>query len=222
MDDVIRVLIIHRNRTLREGVALAIAQQSAMTVVRGVGEVGEVLGDLDRLRPDVIVLDLCLPGREGLGRARRIRDIFRDAKILMMGLSESASDVLACVEAGAAGCLPQEAPLEDLLNNIQAVVNGEALCSPKVTGLLFARIADAGRERELRQVLGLPNLTRRELEIVALIEEGLSNKEIAVRLQIEVPTVKTHIHKILEKLQLNGRREAAQYARERGLMPSVR
>lgn len=192
-----------------------------MSVLRAVAGAGEVIGDLERLRPDVILLDLSLPSREGLGDARWIREVFPGAKILMTGLSELESDFLGCFEAGAAGCLPEEASLEDLLNNVQAVAKGEVLCSPRVAGVLVSRIGDASRERELRQVLGLPNLTRRELEIVALIEEGLSNKEIAVRLAIELPTVKTHIHNILEKLQLDGRREAARYVREKGLLRNL-
>ena len=140
----------------------------------------------------------------------------------MMGLTELQSDVIGCIEAGAWGYLPQEASLEDLLNNIHAIAAGEALCSPKVAGVLFSRVAMVGRERELRQVLGLPNLTRRELEVIELIEEGLSNKEIAVRLDIEVQTVKNHIHNILDKLQLDGRKEAARFARERGLLMGLR
>ncbi len=218
MEDVIRVLIIHWNRLLREGLAFVLAQQQAITVVRAVTQASAILEDLERLRPDVIILDLCLPGRQGLAETRLIRGVFPEAKILMMGLTESESDALGCIEAGAAGYLPQEASLEDLLNNIQAVATGEALCPPKVTGLLFSRVADAGRESELRRFVGLPNVTRRELEIIGLIDQGLSNKEIAVRLQIEVQTVKNHIHNILDKLQLDGRKEAARYAREQGLL----
>ena len=88
--------------------------------------------------------------------------------------------------------------------------------------VLFSRVADAANKRDVRRALGLPNLTRRELEIVGLIEQGLSNKEIAVRLRIELPTVKNHVHKILDKLQLDGRREAARFARERGIIASAR
>lgn len=217
-----RLLIIHRNRLVREGFAFVFSHQQFISVVRSVAGVGEVIGDLEREQPDVILLDLCLPSREGFGDARWILRVFPKAKILMTGLSELESDAMACFEAGAAGYLPHEASLEDLLNNIQAVATGETLCSPKIARLLVSRISEARRERELRQVVGLPNLTRRELEIIALIEEGLSNKEIAVRLEIEVPTVKTHMHNILEKLQLNGRREAAQFAREQGLLMSLR
>jgi len=219
-EDVIRILIIHRSRLIREGFAFVVDHQESMSVIGSVAGVGEVVGDLEQVRPAVILLDLCLPDRGGLRDAQWIREVLPGAKILMTGLSELESDVLACFEAGAAGYLPQEASLEELLNSIQAVAAGEVLCSPKVTALLVSRIAEASRERELRRVQGLPNLTRRELEIITLVEEGLSNKEIAVRLEIEIPTVKTHIHNILEKLQLDGRREAAQYVRERGLLRS--
>lgn len=218
MSGTIRVLIIHRNCLFREGLAFVLAQQPTIAVVGSVAEASAVLGELEKLRPDVIILDLYLPGREGVEEAQRIRAVFPDAKIVIIGLDNAQSDILACIEAGGAGCLPQEASVEDLLNNIQAVEAGEALCSPKVAGLLFSRIREAGRERDLRQVSGLPEITRREHEIVRLIAEGLSNKEIAVRLQIEVQTVKNHVHNILDKLHLDDRRAAARYARERGLL----
>ena len=225
MERPIRVIIIHRNRLFREGLAIVLAQQPNVANVAVVGTVAyasEILDELNLLRPDIAILDLSLPGREGLGEARQIRRTCPEAKILMTGLTDLESDVLVSIEAGVAGYLPKEASLADLLKNIQAVAAGEALVSPKVGALLFSRVEGAARERELRRVLGLPNLTRRELEIVALIEEGLSNKEIATRLQIEVQTVKNHIHNILEKLQLDGRREVARYARDQGLVPTMR
>jgi len=222
MERPIRVLIIHRNRLFREGLAFVLAQQQNITVVGIFPGAGEVVAELARLIPEIILLDLCIPGREGLGDARQICGVLPKAKILMMGLTELESDVLACIEGGAAGYLMQEASLEDLLNNIQAVAAGEGLCSPRVTGILISRVAEGGREKVLRQVLGLPNLTRRELEIITLIEGGLSNKEIAVRLRIEVQTVKNHIHNILEKLRVDGRREAVRFAREQGLLLSLR
>jgi len=222
MAGVIRVLIIHKNRLLRESLAFVLAQQHNITLAAAVANASDILGGVGRLCPDVVIQDLRPPGREGLGEARLIRGGYPEARILIMGLTRLESDVLACIEAGAAGYLPHEASLEDLLNNIQAVAAKEALCSPKVAGALFSRLAEGAREKEIRRLLGLPNLTRRELEIIALVEERFSNKEIAVHLGIEVPTVKNHMHNILEKLQLGSRREAARYARERGLLTSSR
>ncbi|MHC4278192.1 MAG: response regulator [Planctomycetota bacterium] len=215
----IRSLIIHRNRLFREGLAFALTQKADINVVGVVAHPSEILQDIEKLRPDAVILDLCLPDRDGLGQARLIRRACSEVKILMIGLTELESDVIACVEAGAAGYLPQEASLDHLLQSIRAVAAGEAVCSPKVAALLFSRVAEAAGERELRRMLS--NLTRREVEIIALIEERLSNKEIAAHLQIEVQTVKNHIHNILGKLQLDGRREVARYAREWGLLPTI-
>jgi len=218
----IRILIIHTNRLFREGLAIVLGQQPNVTVVSTAECATEILGELNALQPTIAILDLCLPGREGLGEARLIHSSYKEAKILMLGLTDLESDVLAAIEAGAAGYLPKEASIEDLRRHIRAVASGEALVSPKVAAVLFSRVADAANKRDVRRALGLPNLTRRELEIVGLIEQGLSNKEIAVRLRIELPTVKNHVHKILDKLQLDGRREAARFARERGIIASAR
>jgi two-component system nitrate/nitrite response regulator NarL len=222
MGEAIRVVIIHRQRLWREGLTFVLSQQQNITVVGSVAKASEILEEIEGLRPEVMLMDFSLPERDGLGEVRLIRKTCPGVKILMIGLPELESDILACIEAGAAGYLPQEASLAELLNNIQAVAAGEAFCSPRVAGFLFSRIAEGARARERLQALGLVHLTQREREIVALIEEGLSNKEIAVRLRVELQTVKNHVHNVLEKLQLHSRREVAQYAREQGLLGGLK
>lgn len=217
MEEEIKIVIIHRKRLFREGLVFVLSQQRDMAVVGSVASVSELLGEIDRLHPDVVIIDLSLPERDGLGEVRRLHKVYPDVKILVMGLIESETDVMACIESGAAGYLLQEASLEDLRRTIQAVAVGEAFCSPKIVSFLFSQIAARARKRELPQALGWMHLTHREREIIGLIDEGLSNKEIAVRLHIEIQTVKNHVHNILEKLQLNGRREVVRYAREYGL-----
>jgi two-component system nitrate/nitrite response regulator NarL len=218
MEGAIKVAIIHRHRLFRECLALVLSQQQNVTVVGSVAEASEISGGMTRLCPDVIIIDLSLVGRDGLEEIRQLCEPSSEIKILVMGLTEQESDVVACIEAGAAGYLSQEASLEELLKNIRAVVVGEALCTPKIISFLFARIAEDARERERRQALGITHLTCRERQILTLIEEGLSNKEIAVHLQIELQTVKNHVHNILEKLQRDNRREAARHARKQGLL----
>jgi two-component system, NarL family, nitrate/nitrite response regulator NarL len=218
MEGTIKVAIIHRRRLFRECLALVLSQQQNVTVAGSVAEASELLGEMTRLCPDVIITDLAVLGQKGLEEARQLRKIFSEVKILVMGLAEQESDILACIEAGAAGYLLQEASLEELLNNIRAVAAGEALCAPKIVGSLFAKIAEDARERQRLQALGMTYLTCREHEILTLVEEGLSNKEIAVRLQIELQTVKNHVHNILEKFQLDNRREAVWHARKQGLL----
>lgn len=217
MEKEVKVAVIHRKRLIREGITDLLSQQPGMTVVTSAAEACMVLGELTKLRPDVVILDLGLPERDGLGEARQLCHAFPGIKILMLGLSELASDVLACAEAGAAGYLSQEATLEELYSNIWAVAQGEAICSPKVAGLLFSRIAADARHKERQWASGLIHLTPREREIIVLIEEGLSNKEMANYLQIELKTVKNHVSNILRKLQLDSRYEVARYAREQGI-----
>jgi DNA-binding NarL/FixJ family response regulator len=221
VENVIRVAIIHRNRLFREGLAFVLCQQQDISVAICVAEARDAFVDVEKLSPDVIVLDFSQRGRDGLQEACQLREAVPGAKLLLMGLTESESDILACIEAGAAALLQREASLGELVDCIRAVIAGEAPCSPKMAALLFSQIAQSAHARKHLQLQGLPHLTRRERQILALIEEKYSNKEIAVQLHIEVQTVKNHVHNILEKLQLHSRREAVWYARERGLLRAV-
>jgi two-component system, NarL family, nitrate/nitrite response regulator NarL len=221
MQNAIRVAIIHRNRLFREGLAFVLSQQSGITVSTCTDGTNGALAEIARLCPDVIILDFSQQGRDGLHEARQLREVSPGSKLLLMGLTESEDDVLACIEAGAAGLLQREASLEELLQNIRALIAGEALCSPRIIALLFSQIAEEAHARKHMQQPGQPHLTSRERQILALLEERCTKKEIAVRLEIEIQTVKNHVHNILEKLQLHSRREAASYARERGILGRV-
>lgn len=212
MERAVKAVVIHRKRLIREGITYLLSQQQGITVIASAAEAYEILGEITKLCPDVVILDLGLPERDGLRETRQLCQAVPGLKILMLGLSELASDVLASAEAGAAGYLSQEATLEEH-SNIWAVARGEAICSPRVAGFLFSRIAAEARKK----VSGLIHLTPREREIIALIEEGLSNKEIANRLHIELKTAKNHVSNILGKLQLDSRHEVARYAREQGI-----
>lgn len=215
----IRVLIIQPNHLLRDALAFYIESlRTRLEVVASVAEAKDITGNMLQLRPDVVLIDLGLPGREGLYEARQVHRLFGQARILMTGVTDLESDVLACIEAGAAGCLSKEASLGDMRKSIEAAAIGEALVSPKIAGRLFDRIRQNADQRERIRTLDLVRLTQREREVIAYIEKGLSNKEIAVQLHIEVQTVKNHVHNILEKLQLGGRREAVRYAIEHGLI----
>lgn len=139
----------------------------------------------------------------------------------MIGVPDREEDILACIEGvGAAGYLLMDARLDDLLNNIHAVMRGETLCSSPGANLACncvtrpARRIDAGQSGTGNGIC----LTRRETEIVSLIEAGLSNKEIAVRLDIEVSTVKNHVHNILDKLQLHNRYSAVKHLRDQAIL----
>jgi DNA-binding NarL/FixJ family response regulator len=148
---------------------------------------------------------------DGLAAIRSITTALPEAKVVSLGVAEDDGAVLACAEAGAVGYVPREGSLNDLLAVIESVARGEAVCSPRIAAALLRRVASLAAHRSANQIPA--NLTSREREIVRLIDAGLSNKDIARRLCIEVATVKNHVHNVLEKLHLHRRGEAAAHLR---------
>jgi DNA-binding NarL/FixJ family response regulator len=134
-----------------------------------------------------------------------------DACVIALSVEETDEELIACAEAGVAGFVRRDAAFDELTTTISSVVRGELPCSPQTAAILLRRIAQLAAER--RRVTVTARLTPREREIVRLIDDGLSNKEIAGRLHIELATVKNHVHNILEKLQVHGRLEAAAHLR---------
>jgi DNA-binding NarL/FixJ family response regulator len=177
-----------------------------------------VLARLDVLKPEVVLLDMSQP--EAIPVARAIANAAPDAKVVALGLPESEQEVIACAEAGVAGFLAAESSLEDTLATIASAVVGEMLCTPRMAAVLVRRVATLAAARDPRR--GDAQLTARELEIVDLIDRGLSNKEIAQQLHIEVATVKNHVHNVLEKLGVRRRSEAAATLRSQGTLRLTR
>ncbi len=217
----INVVLVHRDRLCREALAFALGQEPDILVARVAGHATELADDDGRFDPSLFVLSFDAPEREGLAQARWISSRWPLTPILMTGVAEVDADILACCESGACGYLVEDSSLGSLIEHVRAVASGETPCSPRIAALLFARLRE--RTRELRSLqLGAPvRLTRREMEIIPLIDQGYSNKEIAVRLGIEVQTVKNHVHNLLQKLEVRERAAAVRYARERGLLAPV-
>jgi DNA-binding NarL/FixJ family response regulator len=161
-------------------------------------------------RPDVVVLDMAT--RDSLGIARAIADAQPDARIVAFAVAETDGEILACAEAGVAAWVPREGSIDDLVATIESVERGELRCPPKLASSLFRRLASLTRRLPHRSLADA--LTGRERQILALIDRGLSNKEIAVRLSVEVTTVKNHVHNILDKLQVSRRNEAAAFVHQ--------
>lgn len=155
--------------------------------------------------PRVLLLDVSMPN--GCHLLATLADEHPDVRVIALAVRKVEQDVLEWAEAGVAGIVGQEDSIEDLLATIEAVVNGETLCSPRVAATLLRRVATQKRERTSAPARDA--LTTREQEIVRLIDNGLSNKEIAELLRISLPTVKNHVHHIIEKLNVTRRAEAA-------------
>lgn len=203
------VFVIAEIRLYREGLVQSLESQGFTVTGSAAGASDALQGVLDR-GPNVVVIDMA--GAEAQAIVRRLAERLPDIAIVALSVPEQESDVLACAEAGASNYVPREASLVDLVEAINAATRGEAYCSPKIAAGLLRRIRILSMERH-EPAPQLPALTTRQSEILELIDQGLSNKEIAGRLLIEVPTVKNHIHNILEKLQVHRRSEAAARAR---------
>ena len=205
----IRILIVGDIRLYSEGLAEVLGREREMEIV---GIAGDRHDCLDRVRdtdPDVALIDMAMP--ESLITIRAMRDLSTDTKVVALALPEVESEIIACAEAGVVGYVPREASLPDLIAAVSSVANGECRCSPRVAVTLVRRISVlAARDPVLRTAA---RLTAREAEIVALIDRGLSNKEIAKELVLSPYTVKNHIHKALRKLKVRHRGQAAAWMR---------
>ena len=209
MPAVVDVFVLAGVRLYREGIASALAQDDRFRVVGAAAAGGAALAQLGDSDPDVVLVEA---GRaEAPALVRAVRSHAPEATVVALGIAEEEADVLPLAEAGIAGWITCDASVEDLRETVAAAAVGEVQCSPRMAATLLRRLAWLAEDRRRRQATG--GLTRRQREIVALIDEGLSNKEIAGRLSIELATVKNHVHNILEKLQVSRRGEAAAVVR---------
>ncbi len=219
----IQVLILHRSRLTREAMAIALEKFGPFRTT-GAAQCSaphthqELTNLIRTTSPDVIMLDLDFPFRTGISNARCILDHNPYARIILTGVPLVEPEIIACIETGVAGCELEDATLVELAGIIKGVHAGENRCSPQITKLLFLAVSGRSQPGQQGLMRGDIHLTRRELEVVELIERGLCNKKIAVDLCIEVQTVKNHVHNILDKLHLRKRHDAARYARNLGLL----
>lgn len=215
MGDFIRVFIVDDNRLLREGLVFMLAEQEGLAVAGSAESGAEALEQIKEACPDVALVDIGIPANDGLEITRALRQDLPSVKVIVLGMPDLTDEIMACIEAGAAGYVLKEASFDYLVETIRLANRGESFCSPRMAASLFSRVAELAGEQIPRSSV---TLTPREIQIVNTIAEGLSNKEIAQRLSIEVQTVKNHVHNVLDKLQLHSRLEAVQYARERNLL----
>ncbi len=215
---VIRVLIIDDHTLFRSGIKLLLQRQEGFEVV---GEAGDGLEGVKRakqLQPDVVLLDLHMPGTSGLEAIPLLREEAPQTQIIMLTVSEDAEDLLEALRAGARGYLLKNIETDFLLDSIRRAANGESVMSSQMAG----KLADAMRlgQKGSGQSETTPDkLTPREREIIAMLAGGASNKEIARTLDLAESTVKIHVQGILRKLHLASRVQAAVYAVEHGLTP---
>jgi DNA-binding NarL/FixJ family response regulator len=207
----ISILLIEDNRLIREGLSVMLNEQPDLSVVAALGS-PDAVARAKRLKPNVILLDLGLRSQNSLRLLGNLKQWAPRAKVIGMDLVPVQEDLVQYVEAGVAGFVLKDATLNDFLATVRAVAKGFMVLPPTLTGSLFAEIAKHATRRGRGNPFVAVRMTRREREVIALIAEGLSNKEIATRLHLAIDTVKSHVHNILEKLALHTRLEIASYA----------
>jgi two-component system nitrate/nitrite response regulator NarL len=207
-----RLLILGETGLYREALAGLLRRDARFEVVAAVPRVEMALEVLDRAEVDIVLVDIGTS--DGMDAVRALATAAPDVKLVALGVPELEPDVIAIAEAGASAYVTRDGSMEDLASVVQCVERGEVHCSPGMTAGLFRRVGTLARERGLDPI---EKLTARELDVLGLIEEGRSNKEIAAELSIELPTVKNHVHRILEKLHVHSRSEAAALAHRQGL-----
>ncbi|GGO86767.1 response regulator [Wenjunlia tyrosinilytica] len=214
----VRVLLVDDDPLVRTGLQLLLGGTPDILVVGEASDGAEVLPLVDRLAPDVVLMDIRMPTVDGLTATERLRGRERSPEVLVLTTFNADEHVLRALRAGAAGFLLKDTLPADIVSAVRKVASGEPVLSPAVTGQLIAHVADPGRaERATRAWARMERLNEREREVAFAVGQGRSNAEIASDLYMSVATVKTHVSRILAKLDMNNRVQIALLAHEAGL-----
>ena len=207
-----KILLIEDNRILRDGIKALIDKQSDLRVVGSTGGNHDTLEKTRKLKPHIVLVDLGLRNANGVRVVQTLAKELQQTKIIGMGLIPSQLDFVEFVEAGAAGFILKDATVEDVLGTIRAVARGIKILPPLLTESLFTHVVNHALRNGKGKLTNAVRMTKREREIIVLIAEAMSNKEIAERLNLSTHTVKSHIHNILEKMALHSRLQIATHS----------
>ena len=213
--ELVQVFIVADVSVHRDGLHEVLEREARIHVIGATATVQESIAEITDLAPDVVLLDVA--GEDRIAAITALVHAIPGVKVVACAVPETEHDVIPCAEAGVAACLPRETPFTDLVATIEHVASGESSASPRVAAMLLRRVAKLAANRSPEA-----HLTAREEEVLVLIDDGLSNKQIARRLSIELATVKNHVHHILEKLQVHRRYEAAARMRARNGSPPAK
>jgi DNA-binding NarL/FixJ family response regulator len=212
----LNVLVVDDNRVIRDAVAALLLKEEGVQVVAATGLGSETLERIEQGRPDLVLLPAL--GTRTVELTRAITRRFNGIRVVVFGIKELPEAVTEMIEAGAAGYVREDASVDEFRDVVRLAARGEARVAPQIASSLFSRLAALASVLRADERAKNVKLTPRELEILRLVAEGLTNKEIAARLHVEQQTVKNHMHNILERLSLRRRQQAVQYAWEAGML----
>ena len=212
----IKVLLIEDNRLLRDGIKALINAQPDLRVAAASQGNHNTLSQARSSKAQVVLVDLGLQNEDSPQVVRTLVKDMPQTRIIGMGLVPSQLDIMEIMEAGAAGFILKDASIKDFLETIRLVARGENVLPPLLTGTLFSHVVEHALRRGKGKLTDAVRMTKRERENIALIAEGMSNKEIAERVNLSIYTVKSHLHNIMDKLALHSRLQIAAHFHEQG------
>jgi DNA-binding NarL/FixJ family response regulator len=205
----ILVLVIDDNRLVRDALRAVLEAQPDFKVVAAVDGGSAGLRQVRGTKPHIALVDASLANHDAHRLVESVAKEFPESRVIVMDLLPAQEDVIAFVKCGASGFILKDATADDFIRTIRSVAEGAKVVPPAMTGMLLSHIVNQARTRDPATVVAAVRMTKRERGITDLIAEGLSNKEIAQRLNIATYTVKSHVHNILEKLALHSRLQIA-------------
>jgi DNA-binding NarL/FixJ family response regulator len=209
----IRILVVDDHPVVREGLVAIIEAQDDMTVVGEAGDGAQAIAIFKAAKPDVVLMDLAMPGTDGVQAIEGMRAFDSDARVVVLTAYDTDERILRAVEAGARGYLLNGAPRDEIFRAVRVVNLGGSLLEPAVAGKLLNRVGDILRGGTTEE-----ELTPREQDVLNLMARGFRNKEIAFDLHITERTVKFHANAIYRKLDVGGRTEAVSKALQKGMV----
>lgn len=218
-EEPIRVLLVDDHDLFREGLAGIIASQPDMQVIGEAGDGLEGLVKAVELKPDLVLMDLQMPGMDGLEATKKIKEALPEVTVVVLTVRDEDEKLFTALKNGAQGYLLKNIRSAEMLEMLRGAMRKEAAISPALAGRMleeFRRLSSLAPRSDENETIEI--LTRREQEVLGLVAEGATDKEIAARLSLSLHTVKSHMRNILAKLQVNSRREAARLAKSRGML----
>jgi RNA polymerase sigma factor (sigma-70 family) len=216
--DTIKVLVVDDHALFRRGIMSVLANQESLEVVGEASDGLEAIKKAEEVAPDVILMDLNMPRCTGLEATQALGAKMPQVNILVLTVSDNEADLFAAIKFGARGYILKNAEPEELIHAIFHIAQGGVIISPVMATKLLTEFKETAKEKEATEEANA-NLSPREGEVLQLVAQGATNKEIAESLFISENTVKTHLRNIMEKLHLANRSQAAAYAVKKGLVP---
>lgn len=218
MNNKTRVMLVDDHALFREGLRMIVSSQPDMEVVGEANDGLEAAIKAEELKPDLILMDIQMPVCDGIEATRRIKKDQPSVIIVILTVRDDEEKLFDAIKSGAQGYLLKQMNSQELMAMLRQAINGEAAIPPRLAARMLEEFRRLSSLLPVESSEEIYDLSRREQEVLGLVAEGFSDKEIATHLTISLHTVKTHLRNILSKLQVSGRREAARIAREKGLI----